>query len=131
MDDVIDRLTELQSPPKKKIVKPAPVVETAKEDKLSVAKKSSGTATVDKNAAAKPAPVNRAPASTKAVAVTNSKPTHTGGKSPEKSSTPKTVAKANGKAVSGTSSKSAPGKPVPAKKVNEAATKPTAKKPKK
>jgi endonuclease-3 len=129
MDDVMDRLTELQSPPKKKVVKPAPVVETVKADKLPAAKKASGTATTDKSAVGKSAPVNRTPTPAKAVAVTTSKTTHSGGKSSEKTATPKTGA--NGKAVSGTSSKSAPAKPAPVKKATEAAAKPAAKKPKK
>lgn len=141
MDDVMDRLAELQAPPKKKPAKPAPVVEPVHE-KLGSSKKSAPGPVTEKAAAEKvSAVVRNVPAKTTAPAAASSKSSSktpppvpakaSSSKPAAKPATTKIVAKVTEKGVSGSSARSAATKSAGAKKTNTDAGKSTPRKPKK
>lgn len=109
MDDALDRLTELQSQPRKKPAKPAPAPEPVKTEKPAAAKKAAPAPVAEKPAPAKGQPAARPAASSKAPAAAPAKPAPKAAASaskaaPARPATTKTVAKASGKSVSGTGS---------------------------
>ena len=143
MDDVADRLLELQSPPKKKPAKPIAAVEPPKAEKAGTAKKPAVHVAHEKPANNKPhvaAPPAKSTSVKGAVTAAKSpaKPASVSAKSQpvkpsDKLTSTKTVAKATGKPVSGSasSSKTAATKAASGKKTAVVSNKPTPKKPKK
>lgn len=140
MDDALDRLAELQLPPKKKAPKPAPAPEPAKPEKLQSGKKPAVPLVPEKpvpsKSAAVPAkstPVNKVstPSSKPVSKAAMPTPTKTAApKSPAKHTGSKTAPKATGKSVSGATSKAETAKHSTRKSTSGSA-KPTPKKPRK